>query len=140
MIYIFSKENNGSFDNLELVDPTIEIVGLTEGNPNIQDINFNTLNYSIEIVLKIAIDSKVSKYVLMLENVKADTLDWTSGQDLPGQVLEALNTQFSPGYISTKSTIQSVAKTTIIKENSIVKKKSLMTKFVALFHFKKKSL
>jgi len=79
-------------NNLEIENPTIEIVGLNVGNPNIIDINFQTKKYSIEILLLI---TDGAKFGLVLENVQAESLDWTSGQNLPLQVLTALNEQFA---------------------------------------------
>ncbi len=77
-------------NNLEITNPTIEIVGLNVGNPNISNIDFITKKYSIEIILL----TPKSKFGLTLKNVQANTLDWTDGQNLPQQVLDALNEQF----------------------------------------------
>lgn len=74
----------------EIKNPTIEIVNLDIGNPNISNINFQTKKHSIEIHLV----TPRCTYGLLLDNVQAESLDWTSGQDLPAQVLIALNEQF----------------------------------------------
>lgn len=87
MIYKINWLNN----NLEIKNPTIEIVGLAEGNPNISNIDFVTKKYSIEILLK----TENATFGMTLNDVQAESLDWTTGQNLPLQVLTALNEQFS---------------------------------------------
>jgi hypothetical protein len=89
MKYLFTYENS-NFENLEIENPTIEIVGLNVGNPNISKIDFKTKKYSIEILLIIP----DAKFGLTLENVQSESLDWTGGDNLPQQVLDALNKQF----------------------------------------------
>lgn len=86
MNYIFENLNNG----LEIINPTIEIVGIDKGNPKISNIDFQTKKYSVDIVLS----NSGSRFGLTLNNVQASSLDWTSGQNLPLQVLTALNEQF----------------------------------------------
>ena len=78
-------------NNLEIKNPTIEIVGLADGNPNISNIDFVTKKYSIEILLK----TENATFGMTLNDVQAESLDWTTGQNLPLQVLTALNEQFS---------------------------------------------
>lgn len=79
-------------NNLEIENPTIEIVGLMQGNPNIIDIDFITLLYSVDIIL--TTDS--AKFGMTLENVKAESLNFNNeGSKMPQQVLTALNEQFA---------------------------------------------
>lgn len=88
MKYKFSWLNSG----LEITDPTIEIVGLNVGNPNILDIDFITLKYSVEIIL---ITESVRLRV-HLENIQAESLDFNNeGAKMPSQVLTALNAQYA---------------------------------------------
>jgi len=93
MNYKFDWLNNG----LEIVNPDLEIVGLKGGNPSIHNINFITLKYHADIILTVKdAEGKITtKFGLRLENIQAESLNWESGQDLPEQVLTALNSQFS---------------------------------------------
>lgn len=79
-------------NNLEIENPTIDIVGLMQGNPNIIDIDFITLLYSVDIIL--TTDS--AKFGMTLENVKAESLNFNNeGAKMPLQVLTALNEQYA---------------------------------------------
>tara|TARA_R110002167_G_scaffold24774_5_gene86667 strand:- start:1339 stop:1620 length:282 start_codon:yes stop_codon:yes gene_type:complete len=90
MKYLFTQENS-NFNNLELTDPTIEIVGLSIGNPDIIKIDFNTLRYSLNVLLI----TPSSKFGLLLGNVQSESLNFESeGAKMPAQVLKALNEQF----------------------------------------------
>lgn len=77
--------------DLEIINPTIEIVGLADGNPKITNIDFPTKKYNIDIILM----TENARFGMNLTNVQAVSLDWASGQDLPLQVLTALNEQFA---------------------------------------------
>ena len=91
MRYLFTKENS-NFNSLEIENPAIDVVGLAESNPNIIDINFITLKYSVEINLI----TQSAKFGLILENVQAESLDFNNeGAKMPAQVLAALNEQFA---------------------------------------------
>lgn len=76
--------------NLEIINPKIEIVGLSVGNPDIKNINFLNKKYSVNIILT----TDTAVFGVLLNDVQATSLDWTSGQNLPEQVLKALNEQF----------------------------------------------
>ena len=90
MKYLFTQENS-NFNNLELTDPTIEIVGLSVGNPDIIKIDFQNLKYSVNILLI----TPTAKFGLLLENVQSESLNFENeGAKMPEQVLTALNAQF----------------------------------------------
>lgn len=90
MKYLFTQENS-NFNNLELTDPTIEIVGLSVGNPDIIKIDFQNLKYSVNILLI----TPTAKFGLLLENVQSESLNFENeGAKIPEQVLTALNAQF----------------------------------------------
>ena len=90
MKYLFTLENS-NFNNLEIENPEIEVVGLAEGNPDIVAIDFPTKLYSVSIVL----NTPSARYGLILGNVKAESLNFENeGGKMPAQVLAALNEQF----------------------------------------------
>mgnify|MGYP005992169137 CR=1 FL=1 len=86
MNYIIEKLNG----KIEIENPTIEVVGLILGNPDISNINFVTKKYSIVVELI----TNDAKFEFVLNDVQALSLDWTDGQNIPEQVLTALNEQF----------------------------------------------
>lgn len=85
--YIIPTLNN----NLEITDPTIEVIGLINGNPKVTNIDFLTLMYSVEIKLI----TTSAKFGMILENVQAESLDFNNeGAKMTVQVLTALNEQY----------------------------------------------
>ena len=87
MKYLIPFLNN----NIEIIDPTIEIKGLNVGNPKILDIDFVTLKYSVDIKLI----TNNATFGMALENIQAESLDFNNeGAKMPMQVLTALNNQF----------------------------------------------
>lgn len=78
-------------NNLEIIDPIIEVVGLVNGNPKITNIDFLTLMYSVEIKLI----TESSKFGMILENIQAESLNFNAeSSKMNEQVLTALNEQF----------------------------------------------
>lgn len=116
MIYVIEKVNGLA----EIVDPIIEIVGLSKNNPAITSIDFPTLKYDVDILL--IIDGR-AKFLLNLTGVQAESLDFsTEGAKMPAQVLEALNVQFAQDYVKTKQTSKiSEENTSIAKDPKSVK-------------------
>lgn len=87
MNYIIPKLNGQT----EIISPKLEVVGLSEGNPKIYNIDFITLQYSIDIILEV--DN--ARFGLTLNNVQAESLNWeNAGANIQSQVLVALNEQF----------------------------------------------
>ncbi len=93
MIYKFTPENNEQGLNLEIENPTIEVIGLADGNPDlVMPLDFINNRYNINIKL---ITPSV-RVILTLRNVQAESMDMASqGADIPSQVLTALNEQFA---------------------------------------------
>ena len=68
-------------------NPTLTIVGLDVGNPDVSKINFTNGKYSVNILLK----TEKSQYGLILPEVQSVSLDWASGgNNLPLQIWERL--------------------------------------------------
>jgi len=78
--------------SLEITNPTIEIVGLSQGNPKVKEpLDFINKTYSVDIILK---DINFS-YGFMLKNIQAISMDFENGgNDIVQQVVDALDSQF----------------------------------------------
>ena len=76
---------------IEIENPTIDVVGLSIGNPNIVGIDFITKKYNVSILLT----TNTAKFTMILNGVQAESLNFDSqGSKIPEQVLTALNAQF----------------------------------------------
>ena len=92
MTYKFTEENNIDFKDLEVTDPTIEIIGLSVGNPKTFNHDYPNSRYSVWITLI----TENSRTTHALHNVQAESMNMEeNGANIPLQVLNALNTQFA---------------------------------------------
>lgn len=77
---------------LEIVDPTIEIMGLAQGNPKTFDHDYINNRYGVHVYLW----NNGVRFHHALENVQAESMNMNeNGQLMPQQVLTALNEQFA---------------------------------------------
>jgi hypothetical protein len=73
--------------SVEIVAPTLEVVGLSKGNPAVSNINFTNAKYSVLIILK----TESINFKVELNEVQAVSLDWASGgNNLQQQVCDRL--------------------------------------------------
>ena len=89
MTYKIDYLNN----SLEIVNPTIEIIGLAQGNPRTTRHDYPNFLYDVDVRLY-----SVGNYdfIINLKNVTAESWDLKSqGAKMPLQVLTALNEQFA---------------------------------------------
>ena len=81
MKYQIPNLNEGGF----IENPTIEIVGLSVGNPRITDMDFPTLKYAVDVRLY---SVGYYDFIINLTNVTAESWDLASqGANMPQQVL-----------------------------------------------------